>query len=213
MVRKFTRRRFTRRKRFTRKRVLATKSYVKKQIRKDIETKYADTQWNIGIPGAGTITDLTNIAQGVSDLERVGDKISLRGLRLKMGVFSSNNADPAICRITVFQWHPDTAFSLPTVGKLFTYTAAPDIVYSPFVHDQANQFQILFDKVVITQTNTQIEHVKIMRKVNMKYAKKAVHYSGGGVTGSEKLYISIQTNSPTTNPGVFGFTRLYYDDA
>lgn len=219
MPRRFFRRKFYKRRTNFRRRYgskLATRSYVKKQIKKEIETKYIDYNYNNSpIAGAGILLNLSAfISQGTSDNERIGDKINLRGIHFRMSFWDNSNTQGSLVRMTIFQWKPNTASYVPSTGAIFAYNTSPQIIWSPFNHDLSQQYTILYDKLFYMQDATNIEWRNVWKKkVNIKYAKKLIQFVGAGTNGTNHIYLSLQTNSPTNNPVAYGSIRQYYDDA
>lgn len=97
------------------------------------------------LTAAGTTFD---IAQGVGDSQRVGDKLTWCGsidLKLEMRNSLAPNVAANNIRFMIFQWHPN---STPTVAQILLNgpTGAPDTL-SNYNHDNRQQYKIIFDKV------------------------------------------------------------------
>lgn len=195
---------------------LATKTYVKKMINKDIETKYHDLSlaaqpYSISL-GATQIIELSIPAQGTTDLTRIGDKITIRGLDIRMHLTSSDTYN--IIRCIIFQWYPNTSITSAPVGSQILNDVTTYPYISPYVHDYTNQYGVLYDKMFtlssLADTITRV--VKI--KPRLKYCKKTINFSAAGTNGSNKLYMLLVSDSgAVTHPTANIHSRLFYDDA
>lgn len=193
----------------------ASKAYVKRMIRKDVETKYDDAIFsaNVDSLGTGALVDIFDPSQGTGDGQRIGDKTTYRSLKLRYKI-TVQAVSPVQVRIIVFQWYPNTVLSVPTPSTILWDLTAPDrSVTSPYYHDYQNQFQILYDRVhtVSNAGPTGIYHVK---NFSLKYVKKTCNFAAGGLNGSNKLYVmAVSSSNAVNHPYVFMYTRVYYDDA
>lgn len=209
------RRRFYRKRRFT-KRAVATKAYVKKLVRKEAETKYWDLStasqpYSIAL-GATTILDLTEVPQGTTDVTRVGDKLTIRGLDIRMDAIIADTTN--VIRCIIFQWYINTNITLSNpLGSqvLQDITTYPHL--SNYHHDNNNQFHILYDTMI--QLGAQGPQARVWHvKPNLKWAKKTVEFSGGGTNGANKLYmLLVSDSSAVSHPTVRIQSRLRFDDS
>lgn len=197
---------------------LATKKYVKKIIHKETETKYRDlslaAQPYLVALGATTIVDLCDIPQGNTDISRVGDKITIRGLemRFELTVADVTNA----LRIIVFQWYPNTSLPAAPTNPVGSSILADVTTYpwlSNYVHDYQNQYGVLYDKLFNLNTvNKPTIEFKI--KPRMRYVKKTINFTGGTNDGSNKLFMLLVSDSGAgPNPSVRVQSRIRFDDA
>lgn len=209
--------RYGRKKRYTRRFKrggLATKSFVRKQIHKDDETKYFETSTVAqAIDFNGVTTDLTNIPQGQTDGTRIGDKIRLRGIRLQ---FILNIADTTQnVRIMIVQYKGNTQIAATSISQVLVPTTL-GTVNAPIanrVWDMTNQFSILYDKLyTLTNVSTPIIHVR--KKVGIKYAKREINFYQALTTGSNKIYLMMVSDSGAApHPTIQYQMRVMYDDA
>lgn len=190
---------------------LATKKYVKKQISKDIETKYFDIQRpSDDIDYSGRIDRLTGVSQGTTDSTRIGDKLTMRSLRISYEATVADSTN--MVRFIIVQWFPNSTLLAPTSSYVLSTIGSALAPQSPYIHDYKNQFNVLYDKVHILST----DYPRIVRKfwLKMKWAKKVINFSAGTSEGSNHLYmIRISDSSAVTHPTSNILTRLNYDDA
>lgn len=192
---------------------LATKQYVKKLVRKEAETKYNDNLFSASVDTTGTLIDVFDPAQGVADTDRVGDKVTLRGMRMSFKMAAADTSN--YVRIVLFQWYPNSNLSVPTIGTvLFDVSTGDRAMTSPYVHDYQNQFHVIYDKVFTLAINSDTIIRTRTFKPNFKYVKKTVEFTAGTVNASNKLYVfAISDSGAISHPTVFMYTRVFYDDS
>lgn len=208
MARKF-KRKF---KKYMKNKKLATKSYVKMQLAKNIENKYQDIA-RIGdnIDYNGRIDRFTGVIQGQSDTTRLGDKLTIKSLHLSYYAVST---DPnQTFRLIIFQWYPNTTLAAPIAADILALTGAASAISQYYVWDILNQFNILYDKVhVLNDASTTSIHKKI--KVNLKYAKKIINFTAATQEGSNHLYMLRISDVTGTNLVSSNFvSRFIFEDA
>lgn len=215
VFRKRSMRRRARRSKNTKARV-ATKAYVKKQIHKDEETKYFDKVQSAitAIDYSGTnISLLSGVTQGVGDSQRVGDKITLRALRLRLAV-AYNGLDATI-RVILFQYKQQTALHPAAVSELLTpgYVGTINAAEAPFTHDYQGFYKPFYDKTVcITSVGPKLKYFDI--KPSLKFLRKTIAYSAGTTDAYGHIYCLVISNVTGVNaPQSTLVSRIWYDDA
>jgi len=123
-----------------------TASGVKSIIKSMSEGKYHDKTDNanyISWHTAGPYI-LSDVTQGAGDEERVGDKISISSLELKIQLYTTGHASYGLAtRLIVFQWYDD---SIPIITDVIYDDTKP--LVSPYVHDTKVKRKILLDKQI-----------------------------------------------------------------
>lgn len=212
--RKFVRRRFYRKKRTVPRNV---KRYVKKELRKDVETKYFDSSLSdFATSYSGWIQPLCNVPQGTTDRSRVGDQLVMRALMLRMHIVMNTGDVTNSVRVIVFQWHPSVALAVPTLSLVLsaTYLGTTNAPNAPYTFDYRTNCTILFDrKLVFSNTGDLIKSIN--QKISLKWAKKKCQYVDASATSvSDQLYLAAVSDSSTaTHPLVSSVARLFFDDA
>lgn len=210
--RKFNRRRFVRKRKVS---PVATKQYVKKLVRKEVETKYYDdyTSWSgTAIDWTGSLVRLTTIAQGTTDITRVGDKLTLRAVRIKLNFVA---ADATQCmRLIVFQWYPNTTLVTPTTANILNVVGSPQGVNSMYIHDYDNQFKVLYDRRIAMVLGQNNDYKAISINVPLKFAKKTINFTAASTAGSNHIYImAISDSGAVGHPSITMYSRVWFDDA
>jgi len=190
----------------------STKRYVKKAIQKEIETKYIDYLGSV--PQAKTpmnIIQFTNIPQGITDQNRIGDVVTLRGIRINLTIDGTNPTD--IYRVIFFQWKPNTSLVTPTGATLLA-----DVItvpwLSPYFHDLQSQVIILWDKTFTTNLVSRPQLI-YKKKIKIKWAKKKISFlAGSSFLSTNAIFMATVSDSVTgNNPTLQYYIRVYYDDA
>lgn len=204
---------FIRRKKTTRRRVTKpVKTFVKKEINKRIETKYAERLVNIGgssFNDFGSVSEIMpSIPQGITDSNRVGDKITLTSLSFRISLASVN--PHSYCRIIVFQWKDST---IPVSNDILFPTLEWNGYYSK---DKRERFNVLMDKTYTLVSGDYRPVLTFYKKVPLKYCRKTLQYISGAANypGYNSIYIlaiSDIANSPY--PSAEMRVRCYYKDA
>jgi hypothetical protein len=153
---------------------------------------------NITPTTTGTIADfLSGIAQGVTDITRVGD--SLKVLRLTMNYqFSMNNTAAAtqFCWVAIIRANDEimTAAQLNTLdGNAYAYLG--DLAW-----DYKDQYRVLWQK----RLEVDPEHQSLIGRVDLKLNDHAQYNAGGNTLNSGSIFMAIWSNSTTNNPD-FGY--------
>lgn len=207
------------------KKQLATKQYVKRMIRKDVETKYIDAQWPSGggfktldWSATNNFVVLSSMNQNFSDTTRIGDKITMRSLHIRL-MFNFLSSTPFFTypiRFIVFQWYPTTSLVLPTPSRILVpaYLGTVNAPLSPIIHDYECNFVILYDKIYSLNSDSP-SHMAYHIKVSLKYAKKTICFDGGSTDAGNHIYAMCLTNSAISADSATCaiVSRFYYDDA
>lgn len=192
------------------------KKYVKKVMSKAIEQKHTDATWT-AVPQSSTcaflaITSL--ITQGVQYLQRIGDKIRLKKLKIRVQLDAADSSNAF--RIIVFRWKQDTSTVAPTAADLLDLQYADGTQYCYLNPEGAlvekKPYEILWDKTyeLILGTNTAVRNV--FKTINLKDA--LLQFRGTSVNGVGHLYVMTVSDSGTaTHPSITGVCTTYFTDA
>lgn len=180
-----------------------------KQIAKQAEKKYHLATTTGAKDWAGACIDLTGIAQGDTDITRDGDELYLKSIRLKSLIQYADTYNA--CRTIIFQWYDDTT---PTPGDVLspTYVGGQQAPLAPYKHDLASKFKILFDKTILVDTYR--PHAILDTGYITGGFKRRVHFTAGGTTGVNKLYLlQISDSGVSTHPTMIAVARLNFTDS
>lgn len=193
----------TTKKRMTAKAVPeATKAYVKKTISRKVDNKETVVNAANGPASydAPIISSLVGPAEGTGQDERIGDKIYLNSLRLKVALLkNASQTVDAVVRLMVLQWNqPDG--SAPTLADMFSSASA---AYYGEVENNLllNQGKVLYDKrFVIGATagdqNTKVASISLFGK---KLQRRTIMFDSSVVTKGQLYFIAFSNIANGTN--------------
>ena len=130
-------------------RMVARKVY--KAFNKNVETKFIDTNFDSGVSGivglSYVITRLSGTSLGTGDsTQRIGDKIRLKNLQLRMNIVASDAVNRVRC--TIIKWNEDDTFNTPSATQIYQ---SPLTTIQGFLNMdslKAGKFNVLYDKVI-----------------------------------------------------------------
>lgn len=175
---------------------------------KDVIQSYAVVDYN------GTIWDLTPVAQGTADTERIGDSYLPVDIEIRGQVHGSDTTN--CMRIVLFRWNQDsnaTGDPVPSNILQATFTATDMAPYAPFYHDKTPNFWIIADERIAlmgsTSASSYVQNFEIKRHLQTK----PVSVTASGVNGTYKLYLLVISDSGTSShPAVTFGSRMFFRD-
>lgn len=170
-----------------------------------------------------------DISVGTGDSARIGDSIMWCGtIEINLQIVCAQGATGDTynnLRFMVLQWHGESrATPFPTVADILINgpTGAADI-YSTYNHDNRYQITVLYDKVfrVVgngnTATNPPMANVTtgvVPIRIPTKRARKHVQYVGGGLQGTNRLFIlTVSDSALATHPTLAYTCKSFFRDA
>lgn len=201
----------------------AVKTYVHKTLSKEIETKCvtgaivvnaaaAPSNWN------GAMYFVNQIAQGVAEGQRIGDKISPKRLKAQLtfrcGAIIAGTEVYTIRVLVVEDLVGDT--SVVTMADVLETrgTDVAGVSGYPINVISMPRYRYLYDKVTTIAQVGPIEHVFNINLTKKLPRKITYDGPGGGDDGRHGLYICIISDKDTAySPAVRGEWNLWYDDA
>lgn len=195
------------------------------------EKKYWDVKHSIGSsewPAEGIMVDLCSVPQDVTDKSRIGDKLMMSSIEMRLITYTINDFEPTetdgFMRFIIFKWFDDT---IPTRDDILDAASGPPFaVIAPFNHDKKVKRKILVDRTLTytwyatkNQIHGTAKHIRVY--IDMKKRSKRmrqIDYQGGSTVGVGKVYVLLVSNIPTPyTPGncTLGynfFTRMNFTD-
>lgn len=214
-------------KHFKKKRKMKLKTLIKKEIAFQQELKRFDGGITLNtITNTPGLQDLFLPAQGVQDVQRVGDTVELCGnMEFIVDVyFNSLSANlTQLLRLIIFQWHPNSVPNTPAntaSGDILILTtisqpATPRVdPVSQYNMDTRQEYHILWDKMFVVNTATSGPQRFCYKKlISTKKCQKHVQFSNTGTVGTNKIY-ALQISSETVaGPSLRMSSRIYYRDS
>lgn len=182
-----------------------------KKVAASSEVKYHDIaiavqpDWD----GNGPV-DLANIAQGLSDNNRIGDQVRVTSINFKWIAYNINSGCSYI-RVIVIRDHQDLIGSM---NDILQVTGNLPAFQSHYVHDKRPQYTVLFDKYFhIDNTLQDSQQQRWYKKLNFKIQYVASSTSVISKNQIKAFAISDVSPQATNLPELYGYMRLnYYDN-
>jgi len=190
----------------------AFKKKVLKVIKEESELKYFGTQQvQLPVTTAGYIVDITAIAQGVGDQQRVGDECTLDSLELRYSAAYNLSSALDTFRIIVVEWFPS---STPGIGSILQVTGSTLTPLSYYNKDQEPNFKIHYDSLIDlvgNLSNPKAMHSQQIFLTSMRGAR--LQFVSGGTTGTSHLYVIAVSDQATTGDYLEYIARVNFLDA
>jgi len=204
------------RKRTYRKPKLSLKSVNQKikKIQTAIERKHLDTFYSNTVGLSGTVFAITGALQGVSDTQRIGDKITTTSIMIKY-MLSQHDAPYNTFRVVCVRAR--SGATVPAVGNVFLNGSGPQSTMPSLWHYNLDWFRsgkakILYDKCFTLQGPNTDEPGTITRSVKIPF-RTNIQYQGGTISANNQIYMMVITDSGTVpHPPVSVNVRINYID-
>lgn len=208
----------------TQKKAKSSKSLVqtiKKIVRNQQELKQFDVWLTSHVPltNAGQIWGLTNVNQGTTDNQRVGDHLTPKSLRFRAHFQAVAGQVQMAVRVILFRWDRNTTdvtgASTPPVPQdliqVLNNVVTP--VY-PTSWDLKDNFTIIRDHQFWVQDQANTEMIEWYIDCTKGRAKTdSIDYVGGSTDGIHKFYVAMYTETSSNGPSVVFSNRFSFFDA
>lgn len=194
----------------------AVSQYVsKKQVSKMIERKdrqttelnrhvVADSYATLSY--SGVITDLSAIAQGTAETNRVGSKLQPQYMDIRG--YINGETSSGLVRYVVFRWDDD---STPTAANILKYTGDHKATSSPYLIDNRSKYKVYYDKVFAVSNNG-TEMVNIQKHIKLPKTKH-IDYTGSATSGIHKIWaLAITDRVLASSPTILVVSELRFTD-
>ncbi len=183
-------------------------AYLKNLI--NIEVKYYDNVGSGAVSSTGTVTQMTTIAQGLTNTDRVGNSIKLQRVQLKLNITKHASATSTLYRVILARDN-DLTTVFPTFAKILSTTTSGYAHLSPYTWNavQGQRFGILYDfsGVLDTNTLTTLESIDIPHSGHIKYVGAATTDAAEG-----NLFLFVISNEATNTPTITWVSRTTFTD-
>lgn len=171
----------------------------------NVEMKHHDVDLTVGYTATatGSITDMNNIAQGQSKIQRIGDSIKPQSLTIR-GVIEHNglNTESQVRLILFKVKHPNGV--LPTVAQLLEVSK----VHSPKNYENRFHSKTIWDRTFSVDSSNRL---KQFQKTFKLYGH--INYTAGALTEESGAYILLTISDESTNfPVARWYSRMTYTD-
>lgn len=215
-----TRKRRKRRLRaLTRKQKQEVSSMITNKVEQKAELKTHDVFYNEEeLVISPSIADMSTITQGDNFNERIGVKVDLQSLYIKLRFTKFDSTQ--FIRVVVFQWFMERDTAVPTWYDIMQYPAStnPTLKYefiSPISVSKGfnKQFRILKDVTLDLDSDNPIQTLSMY--INKGFRKRIDYNSSTSVSGTGHIWlmmISDSIGSIGSRPTVSGVVRSRFTD-
>jgi len=181
---------------------------IRNEIARNEEPKHFDVlnSGTAGIAGSGVLY-LSSMAQGSTDITRIGDQINLKSLQFRFDSIYADNTN--FMRLIIFQWVGDAVTDVPTINAVLESTP---YYLSPYNWDQRRKFRILhetwkLDAVTSPRTHLGKGSVGLPIKTQ-QFLNASTNIEAGGL-----FAVFCSDSAAAAHPAYDLYTRVHYTDA
>lgn len=184
------------------------------KIQRAIEYKHLDTFYSSTVGLTGTVFPISNALQGISDSQRVGDKLTTTSVMIKY-MLTQYDVPYNTFRVVVLRARSGGA--QPAIGNVFLQGSGPQAALpSLWMYNidwfRSGKAKILMDKTIVLQGPNDAEPGHITRSMKIPF-RTNVQFQGGSQGANNQLYVMIVSDSGTTpSPRVSVNVRINYLD-
>lgn len=157
------------------------------------------------------VRDLSNVAQGQTDITRVGDELYISSYQLRY-VGKANSTDGKnLLRVILFQWSSN---STPTAANVISTMNSERTPISPFLHDNRGLYRILYDRthVMVFDTSSEMVQGKVM--ITRGFKTRKMRFESAATTGYNKIWlIAVSDSAASSQPTISWQGRLNFRDS
>lgn len=181
-----------------------------KQNKQSIEVKEITNTVESDVTTAGSVSTMTNIAEGDDINNRTGRKVRLKSFQIKGYVVNndSTSTSTSVARVLIIRDNSFTS-STPSITEILQGGDA----YGLRAQEVENKYaySVLYDKLMVLDPNSNNQQgVQKFKKLNHECI-----FDGSANTTSNKgaLYLMLLSNRTASQPGFFLQTRVRFTDA
>jgi len=185
------------------------KQIVKSLLKEVQELKiFVSQNTGISIDFGGTVTDLSAVTQGDTDVSRDGDRIQLVewSFRWVAQVADTYN----LVRLILFQWIPDSNSVTPTVTNVIQTNGTVNGPISYKSIDFVKDVYVLYDKLVFVDTYHPIVPNHVVIK---KFHDRQMQFTGATSRTNGLYMLTISDSAAATHPAVQYYSTIRFTDS
>lgn len=199
------------RRRFKRKSAeQQSKAMIRSVLTNEVaEKKYLTATSNDSISANGTVTSLTDVGVGDTDVQREGNEITISSMYLSWVVAAS---DVYNCvRIIVFQWLPNTAALAPAANLILETTASVISPISSYRHNTRKLYRILADETVCVNSASKVSVAGSI--LVTQFPHRDCQFEDASTSGKNKIFmLTISDSTAVTHPTMEWCSKLTFRD-
>lgn len=178
------------------------RQYVERTLERKMEDKFYDDIPNQEqlVNGTPVMVPLCVPAQGVGQIQRTGEEVTVTNLFLRMALFGNPDgieASPAYFnqqyRIMIFQWFQDNGLSTPTASDLLQNSTQPFSWYER--QNAGTAFKVLYDnKGVVSGSQGNPDAQRYFDVVIPGKALRKIKFDGASTNATNQIYLFAFSN-------------------
>lgn len=189
------------------------KANVQQMVAKSIQST-AELKWfyrdfaYLASAGGSTVASLTDIAQGITNSTRSGDRLRLKNITFTALFEEARTVLTAMnyIRIIIFQWYPMTTPAITDVLNSAYYIA-------PLRMDTRSQYKVIYDQLKGTLGGTSLMMHQERKSITFSGDTANIQFTPGTTTGTNKVYVGIvfalNGAGVNTNANLNSLVRFY----
>lgn len=180
---------------------------IRDNEKQEVELKriYDELTLPPAITTSGLITNLCQPPQGDGNGERVGDKISMKKLLMRLSLIHQDSTN--VVRVMVVKWFE---VGSPGVTSILQATSLnQNQPYAPINWNNRHQFRVLYDNLFATSTNT---NAVLVEKIYLKNLGPQQFQLGSTIPEQGSLYLLVVSDSPSSGPTMYLSWSISYTD-
>lgn len=182
---------------------------VRRELSQNEEPKHFDvlSSGTAGIAGSGVLY-LSSMAQGITDITRVGDRIVLKSLEARFDLVVADATN--FIRLILFQWVGDAVSDVPTIAAVLESTP---YYLSPFNWDQRGKYRVLHDESVALMGVGPVTYISKKIKVGCPVKHQQFLNASTNIESGGLFALVMSDSAAAAHPGYDLYTRVSYTDA
>lgn len=199
-----------------------------KKINRSEELSHNDSFLNnTTFNNTGTVTVLSNLAQGDNNITRHGSNVSCTSIQWRLRFAADvDSIAPTIIRHMIF-WDAQPNGATPVVAEVLDASVITALVFAPYHSDFQKRFKILYDKTMVlnpllvsdfdpaTGTTTTVAAASMIDRGKRKLSRVAKYDTNTGTITdiqSNSLISLLVSNQAGQDPTVIAGYRMYFKD-
>ncbi len=177
------------------------------------ETKFLDVIISGTTDYTGGLTSMSQMAQGLTNITRVGNSIRLHHISLRGVIIDGSTAGTTV-RIIIFRDLEATGSNnTATLATLLQTTGTVNAVNSPFNRLYLDRYSILYDETVSTSAAGDFESPISFDSAHQGHVKYLGTAADAASDGQGTVYVAYISNRVTSAlPTVNLYTRIMFTD-
>lgn len=207
---------------YSKRRIAKSATYVKKKdinkvierkVKRMAEKKFHDTAVLTTVDTAGVINSVSDVAQGSTDSNRVGDKYRPLNVEIRGRVTAESSAAlvGSVLRVIVFKWKAQSDIDVLLPAKILQQVSVTTAPFEPYNHDNRAKFQVLCDRTFEVFWDGGADKTQIF-KMKCPIKGQTLFYAASTTASMNGIYVMVVSDTTVGPPTIEYKARLSYID-